>query len=266
MFPARDFSKSTRFASRVLDVFNAAGLPSGLHFRPRAKDDSTPAELWLYDEIGPFGITAKDMIAALQDAGPGPIKVRVNSPGGDVFDGLAMYAALQAHDGPVEAVVDGVAASAASFLAMAGQKTSMAPNALMMVHNAWGVVVGNKNDMRGTANTLDKIDGQLASMYAKKSGKSVKTTSAMMDAETWLTADEAVDTGFADEIIDLPNAEAHAARFKAEEDAKAAEAKAAEIAEAERIAEQEAAEIAAAEQTKFQNEIKRRLMRLRTVV
>lgn len=195
----RHNSPAARFSNRVLLTCAQAGLPQTLDMRPRAAADQ-PAVIYLYDEIGLWGITAQDFTQILVSVGPGPIELHINSPGGDVFDGLAIYAALQAHDGPVSVVVDGLAASAASFIALAGDTISMAPNAFLMIHNAWGVVVGNQNDMTETAAVLAKIDSQLASLYAEKTGQTVAAIAAMMAAETWFTAQEAKEAGFIDSI------------------------------------------------------------------
>lgn len=197
----RHNSPAARFSNRVLLTCAQAGLPQTLDVRPRAAADQ-PAVIYLYDEIGLWGVTAQDFTQILVSVGPGPIELHINSPGGDVFDGLAIYAALQAHNGPVSVVVDGLAASAASFIALAGDTISMAPNAFLMIHNAWGVVVGNQNDMTETAAVLAKIDAQLASLYAGKTSQTVPAITDMMNAETWFTAQEAKEVGFIDSITD----------------------------------------------------------------
>lgn len=191
----RHNSAAARFSNRVLMTHACAGLPQTLDLRPRASAND-PAEIMIYDEIGLWGVTAKDFVATLKQAGPGDITVRINSPGGDVFDGLAIYAALQNHDGVVTCVVDGLAASAASFIALAGASVTMNENAFIMIHNAWGFAMGNRHDMAETSAVLAKIDHQLASIYAGKTGKSVDEMAALMDAETWFTAQEAQDAGF----------------------------------------------------------------------
>lgn len=203
-------AQGARFSSRALLAYAQTGLAQMLDVRPRAAANQ-PAEILLYDEIGLWGVTAKAFTQALATAGPGPLTLRINSPGGDVFDGLAMFSALNQHDGPVNVVVDGLAASAASFLALAGSTISMAPNAFLMIHNAWGVVVGNKGDMTDTADVLGKIDGQLASLYAQKTGQGQDAIATMMDAETWFTAQEAKDAGFIDTILDASQNKAQAA-------------------------------------------------------
>lgn len=194
-------SPGARFSNRVLLTHARAGLPQQLDSRPRAAADQ-PATIYLYDEIGLWGITAKDFTQTLAAIGPGPVNLHINSPGGDVMDGLAIFAALQAHDGAVNVVIDGLAASAASFIALAGNTISMAPNAFLMIHNVFCVVLGNKADMTETAAVLTKIDGQLVSLYADKTGQKPEAITQMMDAETWFTAQEAKDAGFIDTILD----------------------------------------------------------------
>ena len=195
--------RESLFTPLTLQAFAATGLP--LLFGFRAAQDDKPAEILLYDEIGPWGVTAKDFAGAMAQAGAGDITVRVNSPGGSVFDGLAIYNALKAHPGAVNVVVDGLAASAASFIAMAGDTVSMAESSMMMIHNASAVVMGNRNDLRDTANVLDKVDAQMADIYAAKTGKPADEISGMMDAETWMTAAEAKDAGFCDALCAAPD-------------------------------------------------------------
>lgn len=178
-------------------VFNRAG---GTSFDVRAAAGEGAAEIELYDEIGFWGVTAKDFNAQLREVGPGDLKVKINSPGGDVFDGIAIFNDLVGHQGRVRVEVTGMAASAASIVAMAGDEIVMAENAFMMVHNAWSMVVGNRHDLRDWAGVLDKIDGALAKTYATRSGMGVRTAAKLMDDETWLTAAEAKEKGLADEI------------------------------------------------------------------
>ena len=168
-----------------------------------AAGDTT--DILLYEEIGWYGVTAKDFNTALAAITTPNVRVRINSPGGDVFDGLAIYNALLAWKGNVECVVDGLAASAASFIAMAGDTVRIHESAMLMVHRAWGLAIGNEADMTDMAKTLAKIDGQLAEIYAKQCGKKSDAMLALMagDADgTWFTAREAADLGLVDEIID----------------------------------------------------------------
>jgi len=191
-------SREARFSNRALLTYAAANLPEALALRDGA-DGVT--EILLYDEIGWYGVTAKDFVLALAQAGAGPVHLRINSPGGDVFDGMAIYNALRAHPAPVSVTVDGIAASAASFIAMAGQTIQMAETSMLMIHNAWGLVIGNRLDMLETAAVMEKIDGQLAAIYAGRSGKLISDFAAMMDAETWFTATEAQAAGLCSGIV-----------------------------------------------------------------
>lgn len=191
-------NKADRFNARTVDVFAAAGLPVGLDVR--AATATAPAEILLYDEIGPWGITGKDFVDALAKAGAGPITVRINSPGGSVFDGLAMYNAIRNHKGGTTVVVDALAASAASYVAMAGQSVVMAERSMLMIHNGWGLFAGNQFDLTDSRALLRKIDSEMAAIYAGKTGKPADAIAAMMKAETWMTAAEAVESGFADSV------------------------------------------------------------------
>ncbi|MFZ9372242.1 MAG: head maturation protease, ClpP-related [Limnohabitans sp.] len=158
------------------------------------------AEISIYDEIGFFGVTAKDFITDLKQVSATSLTVFINSPGGSVFDGLAIYNALRQHPANVTVKVMGVAASAASFIAMAGDKIVMPENSFLMVHNPMGGVFGNAQEMRDWADTLDKIAASLIGIYVARTGKSEDEIKALLDAETWLTASEAVEMGFADEM------------------------------------------------------------------
>ena len=158
------------------------------------------AEVTIYEEIGSYGITAKAFLDQIKNVGKRKITLRINSPGGEVFDGLAIYNRLREHKGGVEVRIDGIAASMASVIAMAGAPVSMAENALLMVHNPSGLCAGNSGDMRELADMLDKVRGSLTSAYERKTGKTTEEIGAMMDAETWMTAQEALAAGFIDEI------------------------------------------------------------------
>ena len=158
-------------------------------------------DILLYDEIGYWGITASDFQAQLGTVKAKTINLRVNSPGGDVFDGFAIYNALRAHPAKVVAHIDGVAASIASVIAMAGDEVRMAENAFLMIHNAWGLVIGFAEDMRSEADLLDKISGSLRLAYENKSVTPAAQIQAWMDDETWFTADEAHEAGLVDSVI-----------------------------------------------------------------
>lgn len=167
----------------------------------------------MFGEIGPFGIRDRDVAQILRDVNTSLIVVNVNSPGGDVFHGVAIYNLLAQHSASVEVRVMGLAASAASLIAMAGDTVRMAPSSMLMIHNAWTFAAGDKHAMTEIAATLDKIDGELAATYADKSGMDLDDIVQAMDDETWYTAEEAVDAGLADEIMSKGADDAASARM-----------------------------------------------------
>lgn len=160
----------------------------------------TAAHLYLYDEIGFWGIPAADVVAALAEAGPGPVVVHVNSPGGDVWDGIAIYNTLRQHPGDVTVMVDGLCASAASFIAQAGNRVVTARNAQWMIHDAQGVAIGDAATMTRTAELLTACSANIADIYAQRSGRPVAEWQGAMRAETWYSGREAVEAGLADEM------------------------------------------------------------------
>jgi ATP-dependent protease ClpP protease subunit len=158
-------------------------------------------EISIYDEIGFFGVSASDVRAALDGfRGVEQLKLYLNSPGGDVFDGIAIHNDLADFPAPVTVHVTGLAASAASLIAMAGDTIEMADNAFMMIHNAWTIAGGDRNWLREVADTLAGIDGALARTYASRSSTPLSDVQSMMDAETWLDGPSAVEKGFADKL------------------------------------------------------------------
>ena len=162
---------------------------------------SSGAEVLIYDEIGAYGVTAKGFLAelgALEDGAE--IDLRLNSPGGSVFDAVAIYNALKRHSGAVTVWIDGIAASAASYIAMAGDKVIMPENAFLMIHDPSGVVMGTAEDMRSTASALDKVKTSLIQGYAAKSGQTDVDVAGLMAAETWLDAGEALALGLVDHV------------------------------------------------------------------
>lgn len=161
--------------------------------------DGGESEILIFDFIGwPYNDPA-ELIKALADLED--VKVRINSPGGDVFDGMAIYNALQSHKGTVTTRIEGLAASMASVVAMAGKKVQAYDNAMLMIHNAWTVMAGNQYDMREVADVLEKIDGNLLNIYYDKSKVGKRELSDMMKNETWMTAKEAKEKGFINEIV-----------------------------------------------------------------
>lgn len=157
-----------------------------------------------------YETNARSLARFLADAGGEDVTIRINSPGGSVFEGAAMYNMLFDYGGNVSAVVVGLAASAASVVAMAGDTITMHPGAFMMIHNSWTGAVGDTRDMTKAAALLAKIDKQLAGVYAQKTGKKVADIAALMDAETWFTADEAVAGKFADAVAKKEKVKAYA--------------------------------------------------------
>jgi ATP-dependent Clp protease protease subunit len=152
------------------------------------------------------GVNTSDVISEMQQhLDAKTIGVRINSVGGSAFGGVALYNALQAHPGEVTCFVEGLAASAASLVAMAG-KTCMGVGAMMMIHPPLTVAMGNASELRKTADTLDKVQSGIAAIYTAKTGLSAKDVNDLVNAETWMTAEEAVAAGFADEIANAPAA------------------------------------------------------------
>jgi len=163
----------------------------------------TGAEVLIYDEIGAYGVSAKGFLAELGALPDGvPIDLRLNSPGGSVFDAVAIYNALQRHDGAITVWIDGVAASAASYVAMAGDEIVMPENAFLMIHDPSGLVMGTAADMREMADTMDKIAGGMVRGYAARSGRSEEEIAALMAAETWFDAEAALEAGLATRMIE----------------------------------------------------------------
>lgn len=165
------------------------------------------AEVLIYEEIGEAwgeGISAKvflEELAALPED-TSQITVRINSPGGDVFDAAAIENALRRHPAKVVTAIDGLAASAASVVAMAGERIVMAENAMMMIHDPWVIVLGNATELRELADRLEQIGESIAKSYARRPGVDLDTIRAAMAAETWYTAEEAIEAGLADELTE----------------------------------------------------------------
>jgi len=158
------------------------------------------AELSIYDEIGGFGVRAKDFIADLRELKGQHVHLRINSPGGSVTDGTAIFNALRRHEGGLTVHVDALGASMASVLAMAGAPTLIADNAMLMIHNPWTVSMGGSDELRRTADILDKLKASIRRAYTQKTGLNSDEVQTLMDDETWLDATEAVALGFADAI------------------------------------------------------------------
>ena len=171
----------------------------------RAEGDT----LWLYDVIASDdedadfwgGVSPRTFISALRGMS-GPVTLRINSPGGSVFGAQAMVVAMREYEHPITARIDSLAASAASVIASEAAEVEMAPGAMFMIHKAWGMTVGNSDAMLAQAALLEKIDGQIAATYARRAEGDAESFLALMAAETWFDADEAVAMGLADRIMD----------------------------------------------------------------
>jgi ATP-dependent protease ClpP protease subunit len=166
--------------------------------------DGDRAELYIYGVIGsdwdPDDVTAGSFTRDLRNIKAPNIDLHINSPGGLVFDGVAIYSALLNHPATVDVSVDGIAASAASFVAMAGDTITVEKPAKMMIHNAHGLVIGNADDMREMADLLADLDGTIATIYSDRAGGPVEKWREAMRAETWYSASEAVEAGLADRV------------------------------------------------------------------
>ena len=160
------------------------------------------ADIYIFDEIGTYGVTAQDFISEIKGLKDMPINLRINSLGGDVFDGMAMYNVIKRREAKTTVYIEGIAASIATIIALGADEVIMAENSLFMIHNAWGGTSGEAKDMRKTAETLDKITSELTDIYVKKTGLSYDALAEMMDEESWLNAQEAFDLGFIDTISD----------------------------------------------------------------
>ena len=170
----------------------------------RAESSGSEATIYLYDIIGEDfwtgeGVTAKRFLEALDGIDANVINLRINSPGGDVFEARTITTIMDGHPARFVAHVDGLAASAASFIAARADEVVMSPGSMLMIHNAWTMAMGNRHSMLDTAALLEKIDGTIADDYASR-GADRASVVQMMDAETWLTAEDAVTAKLADRI------------------------------------------------------------------
>ena len=162
-------------------------------------------EIWLYDIVGEKfgGMSPKFFNDELNKLGKvDTINLRINSAGGSVFEGVAIHNMLKRHPARLEVDVDGIAASIASVIAMAGDEIRMAGNAMMMIHNPFGATSGSSDEMRKTADLLDQIKGTIVDTYVKRTGEVASVIAQMMEDETWMTAAQAVQFGFADLVTE----------------------------------------------------------------
>lgn len=191
---------------------NPTNLHDGRSSWYRIVRNSLGAEVYLYDDIGWTGVTAADFVGEFRAIGAQPIDLHINSGGGDVFDGVAIFNAIQAHPAPVTVYIDGIAASAASFIAMAGDKVIIAKHATMMIHDAQGGCLGDEAAMTEMAALLGKASNNIAGIYAGRSGTDVDGWRDAMRSTAWYSAQEAVDAGLADEVAAVPGRPSNTAR------------------------------------------------------
>jgi ATP-dependent Clp protease protease subunit len=194
---------------------------------PLAAEADEPNTISIYDVIGEDwwtggGFTSARLAGALRAIGPKPVTVKINSPGGDMFEGISMYNLLREHPAKVSIEVMGYAASAASVIAMAGDDVAMGRGSMLMIHKAWGLVIGNDDDFRAAADLFGKFNAAMVEIYAARTGMKDADVLAMLAGDgkgadgTWLTAGEAVDKKFADRLIDDQPAEKASAKVSSE--------------------------------------------------
>lgn len=171
-------------------------------------EQADEAEILVYDEIGFWGIQAADFKRQLAQVDAKTIHVRINSPGGSVFDGIAIYNALREHPAKVITHVDSLAASIASVIALAGDEVRIAKNAYMMIHDPWTLTIGNAEQLRKDAGLLDKFGQTILGVYTARSSEKPADIEQLMHDETWLTADEALELGLVDEVVDTSDVKA----------------------------------------------------------
>lgn len=169
----------------------------------RADDKLGRTDVFIYDEIGGFGVSVGDFLAEVRKI-DGPMNLHLNSPGGDVFDGMAVYSALKRRQESTTVVVDGLAASIASVIALGADHVVMAPKAKMMIHDGWTAAAGNAQDFKKLVALLDDTSNTIASVYADKAGGGVEFWRERMQDETWYSAEEALTAGLIDQIEGQP--------------------------------------------------------------
>lgn len=179
-----------------------------------ARAEVRQTEISIFDEIGYYGVSAKQFIGDLKRVpADHEIVLKIHSPGGEVFDGNAIFNALKRHPGGVTVQIEGLAASMATVISLAGAPVKMAANGFYMIHNPWGVAMGDADEMRDQAALLEKIREGMIAAYASKSGQEPEQIAAWMDAETWFSAEEAQAAGFVDEVTDSLALAASANKF-----------------------------------------------------
>ena len=157
-------------------------------------------DVYLFNDIGTFGVSAQSFVEEIKEYEDKELAIHINSLGGEVFDGMAIYSIIQRRKAKTTVYIEGIAASIASVIALAADEVIMSENSLLMIHNAWGGSSGDASEMRKQADVLDKISNEIAEIYVKKTNLPYDEIIRMMSEETWLTAEEAVALGFVDSI------------------------------------------------------------------
>lgn len=195
----------SELAPSALDRWNS-------QIKAAASDDTAENTISILDPIGADwfgeGVTSKRIAAALRAIGPKDVVVNINSPGGDYFEGLAIYNLLREHPGKVTAKVVGIAASAASVIAMAADELMIARAGFLMIHNTWVIAMGDRNAFRDVADWLEPFDLTAVDIYSARSGLDEKEIARMLDRETWIGGADAVEKGFADSLLSSDEIEA----------------------------------------------------------
>ena len=171
-------------------------------FDIKAESSTDAVDVYIFDEVGTFGINAKSFIEEIKAYKGQPMDLHLNCVGGDVFEGMAIYNVIKKRKAKTTVYIEGIAASMGSVIALAADEVVMAENSLFMIHNAFGGAMGEADEMRKTAAVLDKISNEIADIYTKKTNLPFGRIKEMMDEETWLNADEAFELGFVDSISD----------------------------------------------------------------
>jgi ATP-dependent protease ClpP protease subunit len=179
------------------------GQRTWYEIKNQADAEETGTEVLIYDAVGEYGVSARDFIRDISSI-RGTLTLRMNTEGGEVFDGLAIYSALKQRKGKVRVVIDSLAASIGSVIAMAADEVVMAKNARLMIHEAQGVAMGDASDMAKMGALLDDASDNIAGIYAERTGTESGEWRERMRAETWIGAEEAVELGLADEILGTP--------------------------------------------------------------
>lgn len=185
----------------LLLAANNSQLPKRFLAKKTEADGKPAVNITMYGIIdADFGLNAAELAGALPNDNT-PVNIFLNSPGGDVFEARAMSALIARHPGAVTMTIDGLSASAATYFALSAARVQITDGSLFMVHNSWTWTFGNKHELRQTSDLLDKVDGTIASDYARKTGAAAEQIASWMDAETWFSAQEALDSKFVDAVM-----------------------------------------------------------------